>query len=109
FALLGLTPTSSLKIVALATDEGALRPWAAFPDKNPLTSPLVASASGQGRDYGSFALTQAYTFASLGSGIAPNGGKLPGADVQATVASDPGGIAAGFLADSIFDLIQPNA
>src|SRR5207253_10084231 len=59
FDLLGLTPAASLKVVAVATEENALQLWAAFPDKNPLDSPKITSAAGQGRSFGNFALTQA--------------------------------------------------
>ena len=90
FSLLGLASASSLKVVAVATEENALQLWAAFPDKNPLNSPRMTSALGQGRAFGNFALTQAYTFAALQSGVTPNGGKLPGADVRAGAPERPG-------------------
>ena len=63
FAMLGLTPQSSLKIVAVATEQQKLRVWASFPDRNPLNSALVTGSSAS---LDTFALTQAYTFATLG-------------------------------------------
>src|SRR5690606_13576841 len=41
FSLLGLSNASSLGIVAVASEEGALQLWAASPDKNPLNSARV--------------------------------------------------------------------
>ncbi len=89
FAWLGLTAASSLKVVAVASEEQRLRLWASFPDKNPL--------SVLHDDAGAFKLTNAYTFPSLGSGVRPNGGMLPGANGLVTLLSDPGGIAVDYL------------
>ncbi len=106
---LGLTPASSLKFIALASEENTLQVWASAPDKNPLNSARVTSALGQGRALTQYALTQYYAFPTLTSGVLPNGGKRPGGAMQATLDAAVGGIRVGFLQDSLFDAVTPNA
>ena len=107
FALLGLTTGSSLKLLAVASEEGALRLWAAAPDKNPLNSDLVTSPLAEGRDLSSYQLTQAATLGALGSGVQPNGGLLPGADLRTSITSQPEGAAVTFLGDTLLDVLVP--
>ena len=99
FAWLGLTAASSLKVVAVASEEQRLRLWASFPDKNPL--------SVLHDDAGAFKLTNAYTFPSLGSGVRPNGGTTPGANGALTLTSDSDGIAVDYLSSGVFDRLKP--
>jgi hypothetical protein len=102
--LLELGAAASVKVVAVASEEGALQLWAAFPDKNPLNSPRLAGAD---RAIGDFALTQAYALGPLAAGAEPNGGRQPGGDVGASLSSAQGGVAAAFLGDALFDLLAP--
>ncbi len=56
FSLLGISNASSLGILAVASEEGALRLWAASPDKNPLNSARVLNSAAVGRNLSSNAL-----------------------------------------------------
>ncbi len=108
FSALNLTPASSLKILAVATEENTLQLFAVAPDKNPLNSSLVTPIGLQ-RTLGDFQLQQYYAFDSLGSDTRPNDNKTIGGDFVANIASDPGGIAVRYLDDGLFDLLTPNA
>ena len=109
FALVGIADpaNSSLGVVALATEEGTLRPWAAAPDQNPLNSTRVIDDLAAGYTANGYALTQALSWPSLGSGIAPNGGNLPGSDLHVSISATPGGVSAGYLASDWLDLLTP--
>ncbi len=100
-------PRSASSITTPRGLELQLQLWAAFPDKNPLNSPRLAGGPAGGRAIGDFALTQFYTLGPLGAGATPNRGALPGADLRATLTSDHGGVAAGFLDGGLFDLLRP--
>ena len=60
-----------LKLLAFASEESALRPWAVMPSRNPLTGPARA---GGGR---AITLAQSYAWAGLAAGVCPNGGLEP--------------------------------
>jgi len=98
---------ASLKLLALATEEEALRVWAAVPDKNPLNSRLVVD--GVALDYldQDYGLTQQYEWASLGSGVCPNGGAFADADLHVSLTADPPGVEVGFLAHDLPSLLAP--
>jgi hypothetical protein len=58
FNLLGVNSSSSLKMLALASEDNALQFWASAPDKNPLNSAQVISKLAKNRDLSTFQLTQ---------------------------------------------------
>jgi hypothetical protein len=106
FAMLG-NPTA-LRLVALASEEEALRLWATMPDKNPLNSPRVISAAAASLDVTHFDLTQDYGWSSLGAGQCPNAGQFADADVHVNLNAEPGGVTASFLGDDWLTL-RPGA
>ncbi len=111
FSWLNITNASSLKLVALASEEDALQLWATMPDKNPLNSPRVISPLAFGRDLNSFALTQYYEWASLqvAPGILPNEGQFVDGDLQVTLTAVPSGIGVGFLNSDLLYLLAPGS
>ena len=109
FGWLGLTPSSSLKLLAAASQDDALNLWAAAPNKNPLNSPRVVSPVAQGRDLRTYRLTQFAFFPALGSGILPNGQRSIETDLRLSITSAPGGFTTGFLADNLYDVLTPGA
>ncbi len=92
---LGLGPGVGLQVVALASEEDALRLWAAMPERNPLNSELAnhlftpAAAPH-------FALTQQYEWPALLLGVSPNQGHFADSDLRVNVASGPVGLRATF-------------
>ena len=109
FGWLGLTPSSSLKLLAVASQDDALNLWAAAPNKTPLNDPRVVSPVAVGRDLRSYALTQFAAFPSLGSGVLPNSGRSIKTDLRFSITSTPGGFTAGYLADNLYDVLTPGA
>jgi sugar lactone lactonase YvrE len=109
FSLLSLTPASSLRLLAVASEEDQLSLWAAAPDKNPLNSPRVISPLAQGRDLSSFALNLAYQWPSLGAGVQPNLGRFSDSDLSLSIQPDPAGVSVGLLASDLLDLLSPTA
>jgi len=111
FSLLGIAnpATTELGVVALAVEEGAHRTWGAAPDQNPLNSDRVVEPLATGYTANGYALTQALRWTSLGSGVAPNGGLLPGSDLHVTIAATPGGLTAGYLDSDWLDLLTPGS
>ncbi|MAT96582.1 MAG: hypothetical protein CL608_05510 [Anaerolineaceae bacterium] len=111
FSWLNLSNTSSLKLVALASEEDTLKLWATMPDKNPLNSPRVISPLAFGRDLNSLALTQYYEWASLpvAPGILPNEGQFADGDLQVTLTAVPSGTGVGFLNSDLLDLLTPGS
>ena len=107
FNSLGLTPASTLKVLATATDENTFAIWAAAPDKNPLNSDRVFSVP-PARTIGAFQLTQFWDFGTLGDGVVPNKNKTAGADLVGRLDSSTESITVGFLGDAMFDLLKPN-
>ena len=100
------SPTS-LKLVALASEDGALRIWAAIPDKNPLNSERVVDAVALPTIGHDFALTQHAEFATLGSGLCPNQGRFADADLHLSLTADPPGVEVGFLQHDLPGLLTP--
>jgi large repetitive protein len=110
WSVLGITDpvATSLKLLALASDEMALRLWATVPDKNPLNSPRVLDDLAMERDLQALALTQALSFESLGAGVLPNGGRSVGGDFRAALDATPAGQVVGYLDSDLYDLLTPN-
>ncbi|MBN1888600.1 MAG: Ig-like domain-containing protein [Thermoflexales bacterium] len=79
---------ASLSLVAFASEEDALRLWAAAPAGNPLNSSLVGAVSLDGQHA---ALTQRYAWPSLGPGVCPRDGREPAPDVQVELLVEPAG------------------
>ncbi|NJL33382.1 MAG: hypothetical protein HC893_05405 [Chloroflexaceae bacterium] len=62
-----------MQLIALASDEGAMRLWATMPDGNPLNSPRVANPLlADGAANRPFTLTRAFSWASFGAGACPS-------------------------------------
>lgn len=114
FDWLGITtPVAiSLKLIAVASEEDTLDLWAAFPERNPLTSdrainPLSASAVGA-----DFMLIQAYVWPSLSPGVCPYWQIWPqlptelgfvDSDLHASLAAVPLGTTYSFFGDALFE------
>ncbi len=112
FALLGITDPANtgLSMVALASEDDALRLWATMPPRNSLNSDRVIEAGPPGIHQ--FALQQAYHWDGLGPGICPNGVldggpvRLQRADVSFELSADPPGVAYHLLRDDLFYLMD---
>ena len=111
YSWLDITNASSLKLVALASEEEALQLWATMPDKNPLNSPRVISPLAAGRDLSSFALTQYYEWPTLpvAPGILPNDGQFADADLLVTLTAVPSGATVGYLNSDLLDVLSPDS
>ncbi len=105
FAALGISDpaSSALQLIALASDEGAMRLWVTMPDRNPLNSPRVANpllaAWAANRP---FTLTRAYSWSSLGAGVCPSENTDAGADLRVQLTATPQSVVYSFLNDSLF-------
>ena len=99
FALLGIAEpgNATLGLVALASEEDALRLWAAMPEKNPLNSGRVVDTPGAIAATQRFTLTQQYEWTSLGPGLYPNAGQFTDADLRVDIAGNPPGVEVGYL------------
>lgn len=109
FTLLGIDPgaPTEVSMVALASEEDALRIWAAMPDDNPLNSELAANALASdylGLDY---ALTQRYRWSSLGDGQCPSQGQFANVDLRLSLTAEPPGLQVGFLEHDLPGLLIP--
>jgi len=110
FALLGVADpaNTALGMVALASEEDALRLWATLPAANPVNSARVAEIRDEDTS-GEFALSQAYHWESLTDGICLNGSDgsaeaYPDTDVQVTLAAQPDGVVYSFMHDDLAGL-----
>jgi subtilisin-like proprotein convertase family protein len=111
FALLGIADPAAtpLGLVAFASEEGALRLWAALPGPNPVTSLLAAGSLGHSLAATSVPLSHAYRWPSLGAGLCPNGSlalaagqtPYPDAEVRARLAVEPAGTVYHYLGDHL--------
>lgn len=112
FELLGVDDPAGtpLKLVALATEEGALRLWAVLPQSNPVTSSLVTGLPQAGQVGIRFALNHPYSWDGLPGGICPNGSQALAAgqrqytddDLRLSVTVDPAGAVHRYLGDHLF-------
>lgn len=109
FDVLGLEPGGGggLSLVALASEEDALRLWAAMPDKNPLNSVLAANPLAVDYLAQDFALTQRYRWPMLGDGQCPNQGQFADADLRVSLGAEPPGVELGFLEHDLPGLLIP--
>ncbi|HNT77973.1 MAG TPA: hypothetical protein PKH77_23415, partial [Anaerolineae bacterium] len=105
FDWLSITVTTPVKMVALASEEGTLRLWAAMPDKNPLNSGWAINTLAEVETAGSpYALTQYYAWDALAPGLCPNAGQFTDADLLVELRADPPGVEVGYLADDLLFL-----
>jgi hypothetical protein len=107
FNLLGISNGSSLGLLAVASEDDALRLWAAAPDKNPLNSELAINPSAAGRDLTDFDLTLYHQWANLSLGQIPNDGRFADSDLQLSIESEVNSVAVGYLASDLLDLLVP--
>jgi hypothetical protein len=104
--------TTPLGIVAFATDEGALRPWATMPPDNPANSARLDPLAGGGAG-ASFALSRAYHWPNLPSVACPNGSLPPGgpafpdADIEVTLVPSVAGSVYRYNGDGLAELWGP--
>lgn len=99
---------SSLGLLALASEEDALRVWAAMPDKNPLNSQQAVSTVASPYLHLDYTLTQQYAWSALGAaGVCPAQGQFEDADLHVTLTSDPPGVQVGFLEHDLAGLTPP--
>ncbi len=90
FASLGIgdPASTSLALVAVASEEDALRLWATLPNRNHVNSERIAHPlTLQGLH--AFALTQRYEWATLDAGVCPSG-RLTAGGIQRSTASASG-------------------
>ena len=106
FTLLGLSNSAALGVLAVASEEGALKLWAAAPDHNPLNSERVINPQAVGRDLNNFALTLYHQWPNLNLGQVPNAGRFADSDLVVTVESLWPSVGAGFLASDLLDLLR---
>jgi len=112
FGLLGIgdPAATALDVVAFATEEDALRLWAAMPNGNPLNSARVVGAVSS--DAPEFALSYRYHWANLGAGVCPKGSLAPGAlqytdsDLHATLLAEPAGALRGMDAAQLWQWLS---
>jgi hypothetical protein len=99
FSWLGINETTSVRMVALASEEDALRLWAAMPEKNPLNSEWAINTLAEVEQIAtsSYALTQYYQWDALTSGLCPNAGQFTDADLLVDMTADPIGVEVGYL------------
>jgi hypothetical protein len=105
FEWLGITAPNetALNLVALASEEDALQLWATMPASNPLNSPRVANpALSPAQRAAPFALTHAYHWDNLDSGICPATDNARGAALEIDMASTPGTRIYSYLGDSLY-------
>jgi hypothetical protein len=106
FSWLDITGTTPVSMVALASEEDALRLWAAMPEKNPLNSELAINTLAEVGQVAnlSYTLTQQYEWASLAPGLCPNAGQFTDADVLVDLTADPPGVEVGYLEHDLLHL-----
>jgi hypothetical protein len=107
FNSIGLTQPDSttLKLVAYASEETALRLWAVMPNANPVSSDQVVATGVYAEGAQTFALSQAFGWDNVGAGVCPNGSdglSQSYADVDASLADRSHGRELRFLGDNLF-------
>ncbi len=119
FDMLGVTDPASttLNLVAFASEEDALELWATFPNANPLNSAFVINTTPYEDAFPTFALSRYYTWSNLGTGICPNGSTVtqqrmgaapaqsyPDTEVQVEMTVEPIGTVYSFIGDALYFL-----
>ena len=109
FADLGIgdPATAQVKLVALASEEEALRIWAAIPDKNPLNSARAVNPVAHGGLDRPYTLMQQIAWPGLGPEVCANNGYVAGSDLRISLAAEPGAVALSYLADGLAGVLVP--
>ncbi|HHS98157.1 MAG TPA: hypothetical protein ENK08_09760, partial [Chloroflexi bacterium] len=109
FDLLGIADpaSTSLDLVAFASEEDGLRPWAVMPNGNSVDSRRVVETPSNGEH--EFALSHRYHWDGLGAGVCPNGSDgitapYLDADLRVRLSVEPPGAVYHYLGDGLFDL-----
>jgi len=105
FDLLGIGDPAAtpLTLLAVASDENALRLWATMPEQNPVDSARVVGPLAEAAPAHIFALTKAYHFPSLGGGLCPSAlTRFKNSDVRAELSVTPPGTAYRLHGDDLF-------
>jgi hypothetical protein len=111
FSWLGIgDPTAaSLNLLAVASEEDALRLWATMPDRNLVDSSRAVNPLGAVAPEHVFVLSRAYRWISLGSGLCPNdplesltGMRYVDSDLRAEIVAAPVGTAYSLNRDDLF-------
>ena len=109
FELLGLSPASSLGLLALASEEPAegrsLELWSTLPLANPVNSPKVSRWAGLVGEGFDFPLWRAYRWPALADDVCPSGA-LDSA-LEVTITADPAGASLSGLGSGLFWLPDP--
>jgi subtilisin-like proprotein convertase family protein len=94
FSSLGIADpaTAALDLLAVATQENALKLWAVMPERNPVNAEEVVNPLSGAVQNQNFALSRQYHWDGLNAGICPNGAY--------TVGPNAGGPAGGPFADT---------
>ncbi|MGD8856955.1 MAG: PKD domain-containing protein, partial [Chloroflexota bacterium] len=93
---------TALKLVAFASEEGALRLWSTMPVDNSLNSGLIISGA-DGRANQQFALTRAYDWSNVGAnGVCVSSGQYNGSSLDLELTTDPAAIGYSLLNDGLF-------
>jgi hypothetical protein len=89
-----------LAMVALASEEDALRLWVTMPPANGVNSARVVERPD--RAFEQFALTRRYIWTGLGAGVCPRQGQPTTADVRLGLNAEPAGIAYSLLNEGLY-------
>lgn len=121
FSTLGISEPASttLSLLAVASEEDALRLWATMPPRNNLNSERIVESTGAS-EFQQFALTKSYSW-QLADGMCPGvvsdtpgtsqgatvqqdatEGTPTGADMSVSISSYPSGVAYSLLNDNLF-------
>ncbi len=110
---LGITQpaTTALNLLAVASEENALRLWATSPDRNLVSSERVVNPTAglATKQEHLFALTHPYRWISLGSGICPNdplmgwtGETFPESDLRVDLSATPVGATYALMGEDLY-------
>ena len=109
FDMLGLTPASSLALVAFATEEPvdgqALELWSVLPPANPVNSPRVSRWAKLVKEDIEFSLFRGYRWNALAADACP--ATSPANDIAVSMTSDPPGFSLSGLGNGLFWLSDP--
>ncbi|MEM7028170.1 MAG: LamG-like jellyroll fold domain-containing protein [Chloroflexota bacterium] len=97
--------SNALSMVAVASEDDALRLWASLPAQNSLNSDQTVSNMSLDT-LQAFMLTTAYTWPALGNNVCPaddhlTGGSTATAQLQTSLSASPTGVAYSLLGDNI--------
>ncbi|MEE8392580.1 MAG: proprotein convertase P-domain-containing protein, partial [Anaerolineae bacterium] len=103
FDQIGVTDpvSTTMNLLAFASEEQALRMWAILPNANPLNSDSVIQTAPYAGDQHTFALDHRYHWDTLSPGLCPNGND-PDTDLRVGLTAGPSGTAYRFLGNDLF-------